>query len=143
LAGHKFYAPKGVGALYVRRGVKIEPLLRGAGHESGLRPGTENVPYLVGVGHAAMLVLKSLDSSRQKMAEMRDRLYDQLAAAIGTGLRVNGADAPRLPNTLSVSFPEVAGADLLARIPELCASTGSACHSGHFSMSPTLNAPCA
>jgi cysteine desulfurase len=140
IAGHKFYAPKGVGALYIRRGVKIEPLLRGAGHEGGLRPGTENVPYLVGLGHAAMMVLKSLDSSRQKMAEMRDRLCEQLAAAIGTGLRVNGAEAPRLPNTLSVSFPEVAGADLLARIPELCASTGSACHSGHFGMSPTLNA---
>jgi cysteine desulfurase len=140
LAGHKLYAPKGVGALYVRRGVKLEPLLRGAGHERGLRPGTENVPYLVGLGHVAMLALKSLDASRQKMAALRDRLYDHLAGAIGSGLRVNGAEAPRLPNTLSVSFPEVAGADLLARIPELCASTGSACHSGHHGMSPTLNA---
>jgi cysteine desulfurase len=140
LAGHKLYAPKGVGVLYVRRGVKIEPLLRGAGHERGMRPGTENVPYLVGLGHVAMLAMKSLDASRQKMAALRDRLYGQLAGAIGSGLRVNGAEAPRLPNTLSVSFPEVAGVDLLARIPEVCASTGSACHSGHYGMSPTLNA---
>jgi cysteine desulfurase len=140
LAGHKLYGPKGVGALYVRRGVKLEPLLRGAGHERGIRPGTENVPYLVGLGHVAMLALKSLDASRQKMAALRDQLQDQLAGAIGSGLRVNGVEAPRLPNTLSVSFPEVAGAELLARIPELCASTGSACHSGHYGMSPTLNA---
>jgi cysteine desulfurase len=140
VAGHKLYAPKGVGALYVRRGVKLEPLLRGAGHEGGLRPGTENVPYLVGLGHAAMLMLKSLDASGQKMSELRNRLHSRLAAAVGSGLRVNGAGAPRLPNTLSVSFPEVAGTDLLARIPELCASTGSACHSGHFGVSPTLAA---
>ncbi|MCL4678135.1 MAG: cysteine desulfurase [Alphaproteobacteria bacterium] len=140
VAGHKLYAPKGVGALYVRRGVKLEPLLRGAAHESGLRPGTENVPYLVGLGHAAMLVLKSLEVSRQRMSELRDRLHTRLSAAVGSGLRVNGAGADRLPNTLSVSFPEVAGSDLLARIPELCASTGSACHSGHHGMSPTLAA---
>jgi cysteine desulfurase len=140
LAGHKLYAPKGIGVMYVRRGVKLEPLLRGAGHESGLRPGTENVPYIVGLGQAAMLVLKSLDASRERMAMLRDRLQDRLIAAIGSGLRVHGDGAPRLPNTLSVSFPEVAGADLLARLPELCASTGSACHSGHFGMSPTLAA---
>jgi cysteine desulfurase len=85
-------------------------------------------------------VLKSLDASGQKMSELRDLLHSRLAAAVGSGLRVNGAGAPRLPNTLSVSFPEVAGTDLLARIPELCASTGSACHSGHFGVSPTLAA---
>ena len=140
LAGHKLYAPKGVGALYIRRGVRIEPLLRGAGHESGLRPGTENVPYLVGLGHVAALASNQLDEAMRQMTRLRDQLQELLAAAIGSSLQINGAEAPRLPNTLSVRFPEVAGADLLARVPELCASTGSACHSGQVSMSPTLRA---
>ena len=140
LAGHKLYAPKGVGALYIRRGIRIEPVLRGAGHESGLRPGTENVPYLVGLGHVAALASNQLDEAAGRMKRLRDQLHEQLSAAIGTKLQINGAAAARLPNTLSVRFPEVAGADLLARIPELCASTGSACHSGQVSMSPTLRA---
>lgn len=140
VAGHKLYAPKGVGVLYVRRGVKLEPLLRGAGHEGGLRPGTENVPYIVGLGHAALMALKSLGGSQQKLADLRDRLHAHLAATIGKELKVHGQQAPRLPNTLSVCFPDVAGHDLLARVPELCASTGSACHSGVAGMSPTLAA---
>jgi cysteine desulfurase len=140
VAGHKLYAPKGIGALYVRRGVQLEPVLHGAGHEGGLRPGTESVPMIVGLGHAAMLAFRSAEESSQRLEDLRDRLFARLAETIGDRLTVNGANAPRLPNTLSVNFPDVATADLLARIPELCASAGSACHSGATSLSPTLAA---
>jgi cysteine desulfurase len=140
IAGHKLYAPKGVGVLFVRRGVALEPVLHGAGHESGLRAGTENVPYIVALGQAATLAAKSLDQAEQRLATLRDRLYKQLREAIGEGLTVNGGAVERLPNTLSVSFPGVVGHELLARVPELCASTGAACHSGTTSMSATLAA---
>lgn len=140
VAGHKFYAPKGVGALYVRRGVSLEPLLHGAGHEGGLRAGTENTPYLVGLGKAAQLAHKALDQSRHKLSALRDRLLDRLREIIGEELQVHGEAAERLPNTLLVNFPGVSGPELLSRIPELCASTGSACHSGMVRLSPTLAA---
>lgn len=129
IAGHKMYAPKGVGALYVRSGVHLEPLLHGAGHERGRRSGTENTPYLVGLGHAAKLAGQNLDEAAERMARLRDWLQAELAGAIDE-LVVFGSAAERLPNTLAVSFPRCSGPDLLARIPELCASTGSACHSG-------------
>jgi cysteine desulfurase len=115
-------------------------VLHGAGHEGGLRPGTENVASIVGLGHAAMMAFRSLEESAQRLSGLRDRLYERLSEAIGPRLTVNGKDAPRLPNTLSVNFPDLAAVDLLARIPELCASTGSACHSGTANMSPTLAA---
>lgn len=140
VAGHKLYAPKGIGALYVRRGVRLENVLFGAAHEAGLRPGTENVPYIVGLGQACMLAFRSLDESERRLAGLRDRLLAHLSQAIGPRLAVNGADAARLPNTLSVRFPGVSAAEILARLPELCASVGSACHSGSTSMSPTLAA---
>ena len=135
LAGHKLYAPKGVGALYIRRGLGLEPLMHGAGHEGGLRAGTENVASIVGLGYAASLASKGLDQTSQRMESLRDRLYDQLREEIGSGLRIHGVKSPRLPNTLSVAFPEVTGAAMLSRLPELCASTGSACHSNATSMS--------
>ena len=140
VAGHKLYAPKGVGALYVRRGVRLEPVLHGAGHEMGLRPGTENVPYIVGLGQACMLAFRSLDESAPRLQALRDRLLDQLSQAIGERLTVNGRQADRLPNTLSVNFPDVAAAEMIARLPELCVSIGSACHSGMAGISPTLAA---
>jgi cysteine desulfurase len=140
IAGHKLYAPKGVGALYVRRGVALEPLLHGAGHEGGLRPGTENVASIVGLGRASAIACKALDDTTRRIAELRDRLLTRLRETIGDTLVVHGERAPRLPNTLSVNFPQVSGADLLARLPELMASTGSACHSGHARLSPTLQA---
>ncbi len=140
IAGHKVYAPKGVGALYVRRGVALEPVLHGAGHERGLRPGTENTPYLVGLGRAAKLAGESAEVVRDRMAELRDRLWGRLQDAITEELSVNGSQADRLPNTLSVNFPRVHGGELLESIPELCASTGSACHSGEGRMSATLEA---
>ena len=140
IAGHKLYAPKGVGALYVRRGTTLEPLLHGAGHESGRRAGTENVPYLVALGRAAELAAVGLPETSDRLAGLRDRLYDRLQTAVGADLSVNGAGAPRLPNTLSVNFPGVIGAELLARVPEVCASTGAACHAGQTHLSATLAA---
>ena len=140
IAGHKFYAPKGVGALYVRRGVALEPVLHGAGHERGLRPGTENTPYIVALGKAADLAHKAVDEAGDRMAGLRDRLLENLRSTLGSLLTVHGQHAQRLPNTLSVNFPKVSGPDLLARTPELCASTGSACHSGMANVSSTLAA---
>lgn len=140
LAGHKLYAPKGIGALYVRRGVRLEPVLFGAGHETGLRPGTENVAYIVGLGQACMLAFRSLDESAQRLKMLRDRLATQLTQAIGQRLTINGHTAPRLPNTLSVNFPDVSAAEMLARLPEVCASTGAACHISTPGLSPTLAA---
>ncbi len=140
IAGHKIYAPKGVGALYVGGKTPIEPVLRGAGQESGLRPGTENVALIVGLGHAASVAEAGLVASAERLASLRDRLLARLEAAIPSGLSVNGSDAPRLPNTLSVNFPGAIGSDLLRAIPELCASTGAACHAGATQMSATLAA---
>jgi cysteine desulfurase len=129
MAGHKLYAPKGVGALYVRQGVSLEPVLRGAGQEGGLRPGTENTPYIAALGRAAALAAEHLDEAAERMASLRDRLQRRLKDGVGPELVVHGGRAERLPNTLSVSFPHVVGGELLARIPELYASTGAACHS--------------
>ncbi|MCY2995356.1 MAG: cysteine desulfurase family protein [Planctomycetota bacterium] len=140
LAGHKCYAPKGIGALYIRRGVRLEPVLHGAGHEGGLRPGTENVASIVGLGQAARLAFRSLDESAERLAMLRDRLCAQLSEVIGERLVVNGRHAPRLPNTLSVNFLGISATELLARIPEMCVSTGSTCHSGLSGLSPTMAA---
>ncbi len=140
LAGHKLYAPKGVGALYVRSGVELEPVLHGAGHERGRRAGTENTPYLVGLGRAAALIDEHLNEAQQRLGQLRDRLYERLREGVGAALSVNAAGAPRLPNTLSVNFPGVSGGELLARCPDLCASTGAACHAGDVRMSATLRA---
>ncbi|MCD6733643.1 MAG: cysteine desulfurase [Burkholderiaceae bacterium] len=139
LAGHKFYAPKGVGALYVRAGVALEPILYGAGHEHGLRPGTENVPAIVALGEAARLARTTLGTEAPRMAALRDRLHGQLAAAI-PGLALNGHPTERLPNTLNVSFPAVPGWELLAAAPAVAASTGSACHAGGHATSGVLAA---
>jgi cysteine desulfurase len=139
VAGHKIYAPKGVGALYVRRGVDLEPVLHGAGHERGLRAGTENVAYIVGLGRAAALIDQRLNETIDRLSALRDRLWGRLHKGI-EGLSYNGDRIERLPNTLSVNFPGVNGGEVLARCPELCASTGAACHSGTTHMSATLRA---
>ena len=140
IAGHKMYAPKGIGALYVRRGIALEPILHGASHEGGLRAGTENVSSIVALGRAATLAEKALAGSSDHMATLRDRLARRLREGVGDKLTVNAERCERLPNTLSVNFPDVNGNALLRRIPELCASTGSACHSGSDNLSPTLAA---
>jgi cysteine desulfurase len=144
IAGHKVYAPKGVGALYVRRGVQLEPLIHGAGHESGRRAGTENVPYIVGLGKAAEIARESLSTATAKLKQLRDRLHDKLKAALGEKLVLNGHPEERLPNTLNVSFLGHIGSELLAKVPGIAASTGSACHEGKIARSLVLcamNAP--
>lgn len=138
IAGHKVYAPKGIGALFVRQNVDLDAILHGAGHEKGLRPGTENVPYIVAMGAAALEVSEGLEMNSARMILLRDRLWEQLRESIGPQLTVNGARGPRLPNTLSINFPNVTGSELLARVPEICASTGAACHSTGTSLSATL-----
>jgi cysteine desulfurase len=128
LAGHKFYAPKGVGVLYVRRGTPLQPVLVGAGHEAGLRPGTENVPAIAGLGEAARIASSRDPEHAQQLCQLRDQLHTRLAEAI-PGLLLNGHPQQRLPNTLNLSFPGVDGRDLLAHAAaEVAASVGSACH---------------
>jgi cysteine desulfurase len=139
LAGHKFQAPKGVGALYRRAGTPLTPILFGASQEAGLRPGTENVPYAVGLGAAAALAARRLPTLGERLKRQRDRLHAVLDAAI-PGLRLNGHPVARLPNTLSLAFPGVAGRDLLAATPEVAASLGSACHAGEAAISTVLAA---
>jgi cysteine desulfurase len=138
IAGHKFYAPKGIGALYVRRGVVLEPVIHGAGHEGGRRAGTESILLAAGLGAACALSLT--EAGRQTIADLRDRLWSGLQASFGERVLLNGHPTRRLPNTLNVSFIGCIGADILARVPELAASTGSACHAGHVELSPVLRA---
>lgn len=138
IAGHKMYAPKGIGALYVRRGVALEPILHGAGHEAGLRAGTGNVAHAIALGHAATLAEKHLAEASDHLAALRDRLQKHLQEGIGEQLTVNADRAERLPNTLSVNFPGTTASAMLRRIPELCASSGSAAHTGSENLTPTL-----
>lgn len=139
LAGHKFYGPKGIGALYVRRGTAIKPILFGADQEHGLRPGTENVAQIVGLGAAAQLARERLPQATRHLAALRDDLHHRLADAV-PGLLLNGHPQQRLPNTLHVSFSGVAGRDLLAAVSAVAASVGSACHSDADAVSGVLAA---
>lgn len=140
LSGHKFYAPKGIGALYVRRGALLEPLFHGDGQEAGLRSGTENVASIVALGKACTLAQKCLDDSQERLLMLRDRLWNQLQRGIGDNLILHGVLAARLPNTLSVSFPGVEAQSLLENVPELIASTGSAPYTSTTTISPALAA---
>jgi cysteine desulfurase len=137
IAGHKLYAPKGIGALYVRRGVKIESFIHGAGHEGGRRAGTENVPYIVGLGKACEII-KANPALGHRAKELRDRLYDRLHQSLGDKVVVNGHPDQRLPNTLNLNFLGHVGAEFLQKLPEIAASTGSACHEGSVTQSPVL-----
>lgn len=140
LAGHKLYAPKGVGALYVRRGIALEPLVHGAGQEGGRRAGTENMPYVVGLGVACRIAREQLPAAGPRMQRLRDRLWTQLRQALAERIARNG-DAERcLPNTLNASFVGMIGSELLAALAQIAASTGSACHDGRVSISPVLAA---
>ncbi len=140
LAGHKFYAPKGIGALYVRDGTPIRSVLHGADQEHGLRPGTENVAAIVALGAAAALASDSLAATSAHLHALRDRLHHSLAAAVA-GLQLNGHPEQRLPNTLHISFPGVSGRALLAEAADVvAASVGSACHSEHDAVSGVLAA---
>lgn len=138
VAGHKLYAPKGIGALIVRGGTLLEPLIHGAGHEGGRRAGTENVPYIVGLGAAAALAAARLTEYGARVGALRDRLHQALAARRPDAV-LNGHPVERLPNTLNLSFPGRNAAALLAAIrDQVACSTGSACHAGHAAPSPVL-----
>jgi len=140
LAGHKFYAPKGVGALYVRRGTPIMPIQFGAEQEYGLRPGTENVSQMVGLGAAARLARERLPAATEKLRSLRDALHERLRTGV-PGLMLNGHPSERLPTTLNVSFPGIAGRKLLSRVAgRVAASVGSACHSEADAVSGVLAA---
>lgn len=140
LAGHKFYAPKGIGVLYVRSGTAILPVLFGADQEHGLRPGTENVASIVALGAAAALAKSSLSATADHLVCMRDRLHRGLRDAVA-GLQLNSHLEQGLPNTLHVSFPSVSGRALLEDVANVvAASVGSACHSEHDAVSGVLAA---
>jgi len=137
VAGHKLYAPKGVGALIVRAGTPLAPFARGAGHERGLRPGTENVASIVALGAACELAFKR--PAAADLHALARRLLDGLREALPS-LVLNGPEIERLPNTVNVSVPGVLGRAWLAATPEVAASNGSACHDGHDTPSSVLTA---
>jgi cysteine desulfurase len=143
VAGHKFYAPKGVGALYVRSGVALKQLLYGADHEAGRRPGTENVLEIVGLGRAAEIAAADLDKNCTHMRDLCERLWRGLQEELADpeAMRLNGHPDQRLPNTLSVGFRDVEANTLLAKIADrVAASAGAACHAAGVDVSSVLQA---
>jgi cysteine desulfurase len=138
IAGHKLYAPKGVGALYVHRGIELEPLIHGAGHEHGRRAGTESALLAVGLGAACSLAMNLEPLARIQV--LRDRFWQALRDSFGDQVVLNGHPLHRLPNTLNVSFVGMVGGEVLAGLDGVAASTGSACHAGRVELSPVLAA---
>jgi cysteine desulfurase len=138
IAGHKLYAPKGVGALYIRRGTPIEPLIHGAGHEAGRRAGTESALMTVALGAAAELACDLAPIKR--IRALRDRFWQRLQSELGNRIALNGHPEHRLPNTLNVSFVGRVGSEILMGLQGVAASTGAACHSGLVELSPVLRA---
>ena len=141
LSGHKLHAPKGIGVLYVRKGVRFRPFLRGGHQEKGRRAGTENVPYIVGLGAAAKLAADHMQEERVNVALLRDRLEQGLLEQIPDCM-VNGDVENRLPNTTNIAFKNVEGEAILLMLDRLgvCASSGSACTSGSLEPSHVLRA---
>lgn len=140
IAGHKLYAPKGIGALYIRRGLQLEPIIYGGGQESGRRAGTENVAYIVALGAACALASAQLPESAARLRILRDRLQSRLEQELPGRVHLNGHESQRLPNTLNISVQGVIGEEVLAATPEIASSTGSACHEGNTDPSPVLMA---
>jgi cysteine desulfurase len=138
VAGHKLYAPKGVGALYVRSGTRLEPLIHGAAHEGGRRAGTESAVLAAALGTACSLVRDSVPL--EGVRRLRDEFWESLNERFGARVVRNGHAEQCLPNTLNVSFVGSVGADLLAALDGVAASTGSACHEGRVELSPVLRA---
>ncbi len=138
IAGHKLYAPKGIGALYIRKGTPIEPLIHGASHESGRRAGTENVLLIVGLGKACEVAKRYLQDN--EVRNLRDRFWKLLQDNFENRIVLNGHPTYRLPNTLNVSFVGKAGGEILSQLDGVAASTGAACHSGSVELSPVLKA---
>lgn len=139
LAGHKVYAPKGIGVLYIRRGVSLETFMHGAGHEGGRRAGTENVAGIAALGKACELAKRNLEANARHMRRTRDRLRDGLRENIGD-LRFNGRPEEGLPNTLSASFRNIDAAILLSEMRGVAASAGAACHGASLEISSVLRA---
>lgn len=137
LVGHKIYAPKGIGVLYVRRGTPIAPSLFGGAPETGLRPGTLNVPSIVGLGMACEIAQRDLAQEATRLRSLRDALWRGLQERI-PGIQWNGCAELGLPNTLNVSFPGRFAQNLLDRIPGIAASVGAACHAGETRPSQVL-----
>jgi cysteine desulfurase len=138
IVGHKLYAPKGTGALYVRKGLTLEPLIHGAGHEGGRRAGTESAVLAAALGAACVLARDLAPMAR--VQALRDRFWSALEQRFGTAVALNGHPLRRLPNTLNVSFVGRVGAEILAALDGVAASTGSACHEGRVELSPVLAA---
>ena len=139
LSGHKLHGPKGIGALYVKKGARFSPFLIGGHQERGRRAGTENVPYIVGLGAAAELALRNMEKENSYVKGLRDRLQAGLVKTI-PNTRVNGGGAERLPNTANISFEYVEGESILIMLSEkgICASSGSACTSGSLEPSHVM-----
>lgn len=138
MAGHKLYAPTGIGALYMRGGTALEPLIHGAGHEKGRRAGTESVHNIVGLGAAAEIASKDLGMAKTR--DQRDRFHGMIADGLGDRVVLNGHPLRRLPNTLNLGFRGLIGPDLLARLDDIAASPGAACHSDRHEPSHVLAA---
>jgi len=139
LAGHKLYAPKGIGALFIKNGTTMDSLIHGASQEKAKRAGTENVAYIVGLGVACEIANNELPEYGTKVKKLRDRLYAAIVAGLGKErVRLNGHPEKRLPNTLNVSVRGAIGEELLSKIPEIAASTGAACHAGSTEPSSVL-----
>jgi cysteine desulfurase len=139
VAGHKLYAPKGIGALYIRSGTTLKKLIHGANHERGIRAGTENVLEIVGLGKACQIAEQDMNSNVMHMRTMRDRMYDGLLRMF-PDLPRNGHPELCLPNTLSVSFPHIEADTLLSKVQNIAASAGAACHSDTIELSSVLKA---
>ncbi|MBM2831082.1 MAG: cysteine desulfurase [Dehalococcoidia bacterium] len=139
LAGHKMYAPKGIGALFIRSGTPIDSLIHGASQERGRRAGTENVPYVVGLGLACELAREELAEYGVRVRELRDRLHHIIVNGLGQArVHPNGHPERCLPNTLNISIRGISGEELLRQVPEIAASTGAACHAGSVEPSSVL-----
>jgi cysteine desulfurase len=140
-SGHKLHAPKGVGVLFMRRGVRCRPFMLGGHQEDGRRAGTENVPYIVGISKALRLAMEHRERDEAQIEKLRDRLENSLLKGIPS-VQVNGKGAPRLPNTLNISFHYIEGEGMLFQLSgyDICASSGSACTSGSLEPSHVLRA---
>ena len=139
VAGHKLYAPKGIGIIYIKTGTNLDKFTHGAGQEMGRRPGTENVPYIVGLGRACEIASNTIHDFSKRTKTLRDQLYNNLLEGLGEEkVKLNGHPKWRLPNTLNISIKGVIGEELLRQIPEIAASTGSACHAGSTEPSRVL-----
>jgi cysteine desulfurase len=138
IAGHKVYAPKGIGALYIRHGTEMEPLIHGAGHESGRRAGTESALLAAALGKACEVAQAWI--GMPDVQRLRDRFWERMRMTFGSQVVLNGHPTRRLPNTLNISFVGRNGTEILAKMPGIAASTGSACHAGQITLSPVLQA---